>query len=34
MIETLRLICLALFGLIMLLFADTPFKTFGQKYVA
>ena len=34
MTETLRHVCLALFGLIVLLFADAPFKTVGQKYVA
>ena len=34
MIDTLRHICLALLGLIVLLFADAPFKTVGQKYVA
>jgi protein-S-isoprenylcysteine O-methyltransferase Ste14 len=33
MIETLRHICLASFGLTMLLFADTPFKTVGQRYL-
>jgi protein-S-isoprenylcysteine O-methyltransferase Ste14 len=34
MIETLRHICLALFGLIVMLFADAPFKTVGQRYIA
>ena len=34
MIDTLRHIYLALLGLIVLLFADAPFKTVGQKYVA
>lgn len=33
MIETLRHICLALFGLTVLLFADTPFRTVGQRYL-
>jgi protein-S-isoprenylcysteine O-methyltransferase Ste14 len=33
MIETLRHVCLVLFGLTVLLFADTPFKTVGQKYL-
>ena len=32
MIETLRHICLALFGLLFLIVADAPFRTFGQKY--
>jgi protein-S-isoprenylcysteine O-methyltransferase Ste14 len=34
MTETLRTFCLALFGLTALLFADAPFRTIGQKYVA
>lgn len=33
MLRTLHLACLALYGLIVLLFADTPFKTVGQRYV-
>lgn len=33
MIETLRHVCLALFGLTVLLFADTPFRTVGQRYL-
>jgi protein-S-isoprenylcysteine O-methyltransferase Ste14 len=34
MIEMLRHACLALFGLTVLLFADTPFRTVGQRYLA
>jgi protein-S-isoprenylcysteine O-methyltransferase Ste14 len=34
MLETLRQACLTLCGLVVLLFADTPFRTLGQKYVA
>ena len=33
MIETLRHACLVLFALIVLLFADAPFKTLGQRYL-
>jgi protein-S-isoprenylcysteine O-methyltransferase Ste14 len=32
MLETLRHACLALFALLLVLFADAPFRTFGQKY--
>lgn len=34
MLETLRYACLALCGLVLLLFLDAPFRTVGQKYVA
>jgi protein-S-isoprenylcysteine O-methyltransferase Ste14 len=32
MLQTLRYACLALFGVIVLIVADAPFRTFGQKY--
>jgi protein-S-isoprenylcysteine O-methyltransferase Ste14 len=34
MIESLRLACLVLIGLLVLVVADAPFRTFGQAYVS
>jgi protein-S-isoprenylcysteine O-methyltransferase Ste14 len=34
MTETLRLACLVLFGLLVLVVADAPLRTFGQSYVS
>jgi protein-S-isoprenylcysteine O-methyltransferase Ste14 len=32
MLQPLRLVCLALFGLLFLVVLDAPFRTFGQRY--